>query len=162
MLLDKTQKAEYLHRCYTAVDGLWFVKVQEQFGFDKALEIDAEVWKVLAKIQARKMKELAGLSDGLDGLFDGFTEKLSIDGFIFEAEKDSDGGGFTVKINKCPWFEILRNSGKAELGVTICDKVGVAEYGTWAKEFGDGISFKLKKQQCKKDDICIFVFKCKS
>ena len=162
MVLDETQRAEYLHRCYTAVDGLWFVKVQEQFGFDKALEIDEAVWRILAKIQARKMKELAGLPDGLEGLFDGFTEKLRIDGFVFEAEKDGDGKGFRLRINICPWFEILRKSGREELSATIGDRVGVAEYGTWAKEFGKGISFKLERQQCKGDEICIFVFRCES
>ena len=158
MLLDTAQKAEYLHRCYTAVDGLWFVKVQEQFGFDKALEIDEQVWKILAKIQARKMKELAGLVDGIQGLFDGFTEKLRIDGFDFQADKDSDGKGFMVTINKCPWFEILQNSGREELSATIGDKVGVAEYSTWAKEFGEEITFELKKQQCKGGDFCVFRF----
>ncbi len=158
MLLDETKRAQYLHRSYAAVDGLWFVKVQEQFGFDKALEIDEQVWKVLAKIQARKMKDLAGLADGVEGLFDGFMEKLRIDGFDFHVEKDSDGRGFTVTINKCPWLEILQNSNREELGAAIGDRVCVAEYGTWAKEFGDKINFELKRQQCKGDDFCVLRF----
>ncbi len=49
--LTDQQAAEYFHRSFTAVDGLWFMKVEEKHGFDAALEIDNEVWKVLPKIQ---------------------------------------------------------------------------------------------------------------
>jgi hypothetical protein len=104
------------------------------------------------------MKELAGLTDGVEGLFEGFTEKLRIDGFDFHAEKDSEGRGFTATINKCPWLEILQKSGRAELGSPIGDRICAAEYGTWAKEFGKEISFELKKQRCKGDDFCMLRF----
>jgi len=51
MKLTDKEIAEYLHRCYTAVDGLMFVKVEEKYGFDVAPNIDEEVWKVMPKIQ---------------------------------------------------------------------------------------------------------------
>ncbi len=54
--LTNKEIMQYLYQCYVKVDGLWFLKVEEQFGFDKALEIDAEVWKVVPKIQARFLK----------------------------------------------------------------------------------------------------------
>ena len=62
--LTDQQIAEYFHRSFTAADGLWFVKVEEKYGFDAALEIDNEVWKVLPKIQARKMKSLLNAPAG--------------------------------------------------------------------------------------------------
>ena len=34
--LTEEQKAEYFRRSYTAVDGLWFMKVEERLGFDEA------------------------------------------------------------------------------------------------------------------------------
>jgi hypothetical protein len=37
MSLQDKDVREYFHRSYTAVDGLWFVKVEEKYGFDKAL-----------------------------------------------------------------------------------------------------------------------------
>lgn len=158
MLLDETKRAQYLHRSYTAVDGLWFVKVQEQFGFDKSLEIDEQVWKIMAKIQARKMKDLAGLADGMEGLFEGFTEKLRIDGFDFHADKDNDGRGFAVTIKKCPWFEILQKSGRAELGAQIGNRICAAECRVWAIEFKEGISLEFKEQLCNGDGFCTFRF----
>ena len=49
--LTDQQATEYFHRSFTAVDGLWFMKVEEKHGFDATLEIDNEVWKALARIQ---------------------------------------------------------------------------------------------------------------
>ena len=53
-------KAEYYHRCYKAVDGLWFVKTEQMYDFDSALEIDQEVWNIMPKIQARFLKKKLG------------------------------------------------------------------------------------------------------
>ena len=50
-------KAEYYHRCYKTVDGLWFVKTEQMYDFDSALEIDREVWNIMPKIQARFLKK---------------------------------------------------------------------------------------------------------
>ena len=44
------QVVEYLRRSYQAVDGLWFMKVEEALGFEAALEADRRVWEILAKI----------------------------------------------------------------------------------------------------------------
>jgi hypothetical protein len=45
MDLDEKQISELWHRSYTAVDGLWFMKVEERYGFEAALDLDDEVWK---------------------------------------------------------------------------------------------------------------------
>ena len=58
--LSSQQVAEYFSRSYRAVDGLWFMKVEEKLGFDAALELDNEVWKVMPKIQARMIKQFLG------------------------------------------------------------------------------------------------------
>ena len=54
--LTDVQIAEYYHRSFSVVDGLWFMKIEERYGFEAALDIDSEVWKVVPKIQARKLK----------------------------------------------------------------------------------------------------------
>ena len=66
--LTEEQKTEYFRRSYTAVDGLWFMKVEEAYGFDNALDIDDEVWKVLPKIQARMLKGLTETGDDLESV----------------------------------------------------------------------------------------------
>ena len=76
MKLTDKETTEYLHRCYTAVDGLWFVKVEERYGFNTALDIDEEVWKVIPKIQARFLKHKLKKERGLEALLECFSTKL--------------------------------------------------------------------------------------
>ena len=155
MELNAEQKAQYLHRSYTAVDGLWFVKIEEEFGFEKALEIDKQVWDVMPKIQARKIKQLTGLSRGLDDLCEALQAKLNMDGFDFTVNKDKHEPSFTVSIKTCPWHEILKNCGRVakseKIGSVICN----AEFSGWAKEFGDDITYQLCSRICKGDDLCV-------
>jgi len=66
--LSEEQKLEYFRLSYTAVDGLWFMKVEERMGFEQALQIDEAVWAVLPKIQARALKAMMNLPSGLAGL----------------------------------------------------------------------------------------------
>jgi hypothetical protein len=63
--LTDQQLIDYFHRTYTSVDGLRFMKVEAKDGLDVALDLDNEVWQVMPKIQARKLKAFLGLDHGL-------------------------------------------------------------------------------------------------
>ena len=154
---NSKQIADYLHRSYTAVDGLWFMKVEERFGFDTALEIDDEVWKVMAKIQARRMKELLKKEEGLEALRECFSTKLSIDGFGFKLEEIEDARAFRIIINKCPWHSYLVNSGRAHLSEKVGTRICNTEYSTWAAEFGN-IRMDIQRQLCRGDELCVVQF----
>jgi len=39
------------------VDGLYFLGIEERYGTQAATEIDAKVWSIMGKIEARKLKE---------------------------------------------------------------------------------------------------------
>ena len=155
--LDSQQIIKYFRRCYKAVDGLWFMKVEEQHGFDRALDIDNEVWKVMPKIQARMIKSMLNLNNGPDALFNSLKTKLELDGFKFKAEKNENG--FRITINDCPWHNLMIKSGREKLsgavGTTICS----TEYQVWVSEFDDAMHFKLKSQKCNKSKYCILEFK---
>jgi len=84
--LTQKEIIEYLYQCYVKVDGLWFVKVEEQFGFDKALEIDTEVWKIMPKIQARFLK--SKLNSGFSALEDKLNDNYKDDNYKV---KDNSG-----------------------------------------------------------------------
>lgn len=155
--LNDKQIAEYLHRCYSAVDGLWFMKVEERFGFDTALEIDNEVWKVMAKIQSRKMKELLGKEEGLEALKECFLTKLRIDGCEVTSEETADGRGFRAIITKCPWHSYMVRSGRAQLSDKVGSRICNTEFSGWAAEFGD-IEMKLESRICQGDKLCTMRF----
>jgi hypothetical protein len=97
--LTDQQAAGYFHRSFAAVDGLLFVRVEEKHGFDVALEIDNEVWKVLPKIQACKPKSLLQAPQNIDGLHECFTSPFQPEGFEFETRRGAQG--FSIVVKSC-------------------------------------------------------------
>ena len=158
MHLTDQQKNEYLHRSYTAVDGLWFMKVEQQYGFDSALDIDEQVWHILPKIQARELKEVTGLTSGLEALRQCLTAKLELDHLDFTSSTDPDDRRFTITINHCHWCHLLEKSGRGHLAGAIGTRICRAEYSTWAREFGSDISFEPGLRICNGADRCILSF----
>jgi len=48
----------FLHlRNLWAVDGLYYLGIEEEYGTETATEIDKKVWETMGKIEARKLKE---------------------------------------------------------------------------------------------------------
>jgi hypothetical protein len=156
--LTKEQVIEYFRRSYTAVDGLWFVKVEDGYGFDVALRTDEEVWKVLPKIQARMLKSMGCVAAGIAGLRDCLTTKLTLEGFIFKVEGIKDGDGFRVSIERCPWHDLLVKSNREHLSGKVGSVICSTEYSAWAAEFDDKIHFELPSQICQGAPLCVLQF----
>ena len=157
-------KAEYFHRSYKTVDGLWFVKTEEQFDFDTALDLDREVWKVMPKIQARFLKKKLGVDKDIDALGKCFSKKLELDGFKFKVEKtkskDIGNDRINFVISRCPWHDILIKSKREHLSDKIGRVICGTEYGVWASEFGQYIEFSFGNERiCRGDLNCILSFK---
>ena len=156
--LSDKQIAEFCLRSYTAVDGLWFMKVEEKYGFDAALEIDNEVWKVLPKIQARMLKSMGKMEKGMAALCECFTTKLALDGCKFKVEKAENDSGFRVIMDRCPWYDLMVKSGRKDLSEKVGSRVCNTEYSAWAAEFDDSIRFELPEQICKGSEFCVLQF----
>ncbi len=45
------------------VDGLYFQGIEKKFGVESARDIDKDVWRLLAKIEARNLKKIMGATD---------------------------------------------------------------------------------------------------
>lgn len=155
--LSTDQEIQFLRRSYSAVDGLWFMKAEEKYDFDAALDIDQEVWQVLPKIQARMLKTMLGLEDGIEGLARSLFVRLRLDGFNYRLEKQTDGE-LEINIDICPWHALLEKSGRANLSGRIGDRVCTADYTAWAHEFGKDIEFNLLSQVCKGAKKCVMSF----
>jgi Family of unknown function (DUF6125) len=46
-----------------AVDGLYFLGIEELYGTEVATKIDAQAWAVMGKIEARKLKEFLDITE---------------------------------------------------------------------------------------------------
>jgi len=159
--LNDKQLAEYYHRSYQSVDGLWCMKVEEKHGFDEALAVDGEVWKVMAKIQARKIKSMSSYDKGIEALMECFTTKLHLDGFQFTTEKSGDGNGFIITISKCPWYDLILKADRQHISARVGNRICNIEYQAWADEFDSGIRFEIEKQMCDDSELCVLRFSYK-
>jgi hypothetical protein len=146
MKLSAQQQADFFRRCYTAVDGLWFVKLEGKLGFKKALAVDREVWKVFPKIQARALKALGKKGAGLEALAECFTAKLKLEGFTFKIKRQKNSA--VISISGCPWHDVLVKAGRGHRSRAISQAICKTEYGVWAQEFGPGIAFTMGKRLC--------------
>ena len=158
--LTERQKIEYFRRSYTAADGLWFMKVEEQYGFLKALQVDEAVWRILPKIQARTIKSMMDLKLGLDGLQAAIDARLSLEGFAFILERQEKG--FCAFVSRCPWHDLMVESGRERLSEKVCDLICRVENSLWAMEFSeagcDEIKFEREDMICKGACRCVLWF----
>ncbi len=153
MSSDDRALVEYLRRAYHAVDGLWFVMVEEAHDFDHALALDRRVWEVLAKIQARKAREVTGcVGNTIDELARCYGLKLTADGHQFETTTAADEVRFTVR--ECPWLGLLRDSDRQELAAQVAQAVCPTEGRGWCREFGGEYEFDMPVMACSGADHC--------
>jgi len=153
MSSDDRALVEYLRKAYHAVDGLWFVMVEEAHGFDHALALDRRVWEVLAKIQARKARDVTGcVGNTTDELARCFGLKLTADGHRFEAAIAADQVRFTI--HDCPWLELLRKSDRQELAAQVAQAICPTEGRVWCREFGGEYEFEMPAMACSGAHQC--------
>ena len=61
---DKLSDFVFMHlRDMWAVDGLYYLFIEEKWGTEEATEIDRKVWEVMGKIEARKIKKLFDITE---------------------------------------------------------------------------------------------------
>jgi len=156
MLCTEKQRAEYLYRSYTAVDGLWFRIIEDARGFDEALAHDTAVWRVMPKIQARKIKEMLGLSAGMDHLKTALLAKFEMEGYETAGPPVKTEDGWTMTVTLCPWVEILKKVGREHVAESISGTICPAEMKVWGAEFGDNISVTVSRGLCTGGRECEF------
>lgn len=147
-----------LRRSYGAVDGLWFVMCEERLGFEAALELDDEVWQVMPKIQARKAREVLGLTgNSLADLAQALSLKLTAEGHEFEVQLEEER--LEVRITRCPWHEALVKADRLHMAEDIARQICGNECQGWAKEFGREGEFAVSESRCAGGEGCGFVFR---
>ena len=155
--LNQKQIIEFQQRSYLATDGLWFMKAEEQYGFTNALGLDNEVWKVMPKIQARLLKAMAGLGDGLEALAECLTTKLTLDGSATTARK-LDENNLEIVITRCPWHDLRVKSGREDISAMVGEVICGSVMSGFAAEFGKDIKVERPLRICRGAETCRFKF----
>lgn len=121
------------------VDGLYFLGIEEKFGTDDAAEIDRNVWEVMGKIEARRLKEVFEIK-GKD--IPNMMEVLKITSWALDLEDKE----VTVENNRA----LFRNTNcrvqntrtKKGLKEFPCKMVRWGYLRNFAKEFNEEIEVK--------------------
>jgi len=150
-------KAEYFKRVFETIDGLWFMKVEEEKGFEGALELDRRVWEIVPKVQARALRKLLGIEGGgPEALKAALEAKFEMEGYA--AEISLSGAALEVKVKMCPWHGLMLKSGREHLAGRVGEVICGTEYPVWMKEFGVGGGFRLESLLCRDGGCCAMRF----
>jgi len=152
--------SDYLRKCFVSVDGLWFMKIEEDADFEKALEIDIAVWNVLPKIEARTIQDLLSLGHGIGALHAALDFKLAAE-LYSAALSPVHEDGFTLNVRDCPWVKHIKKAGRAHYIEKISASICPAEYRTFTAEFGKNIAIDHQRGDCATHGSCRFVFQIK-
>ncbi len=118
-------------RNYWAVDGLYFLGIEKRFGTDSATEIDTEVWKAMASIEARRLKKTMGLDKkGVAGVM----QALRLTGWALDLEnkeiREEDREAFFIN-HDCRVQKTRKSKG---LDVFPCKPVRLGYFQQFVKE----------------------------
>ena len=153
---DQKLIADYLRKCFVSVDGLWFMKVEEDADFEKALALDIQVWKVLPKIEARTIQELLKLGSGMEALRQALEFKLSAEDSRFKLSPLSPDG-LTLEVHDCSWVAHIRKANREKFLERISESICSLEYCTFAGDFGADITVAHDRDRCR-EGCCSFRF----
>jgi len=134
---DKLADFVFMHlRDMWAVDGLYYLGIEEQWGTKAATEIDRKVWEVMGKIEARKIKKLFNI-DGTD--IPSLMKAISYSGWALDLEDkemviDKDKG--IIRNTQCRVQNTRLSKGLSEFG---CKPVRFGFLKSFAKEINPDI-----------------------
>ncbi len=99
-------------RNWLTADGLWFTGVEEKYGLDAAVELDVRMWKIGARIEAKRIKDLLNLGSGLENIIKAINFMSWSFCFDYEYELSNNRALWTCR--RCPPQEHRVKSGKGE------------------------------------------------
>lgn len=141
-LIDELPKKKladfiFLHlRDMWAVDGLYYLGIEEKWGTQAATEIDRKVWEIMGKIEARRLKKLFDITgDDITSMM----KALQYSGWALDLEDkeiivENDKG--IIRNVKCRVQNTRLQKGLDEFG---CKPVRWGFLKSFAKEFNPNI-----------------------
>ena len=162
MDITREQMDELRMGALTAIDGLWFMAVEEKSGFEEALELDLEVWKRYGLVMLKRMARMLGIA--LDpqhppdmAAVNFLMEKIChIDGTECEGELLGPDE-IRFKVHRCSWWDNLNNSGREE--IVPCEFIDNTIFRHWLEELDPSLRFEITHALPRGDDHCEWIIR---
>jgi len=121
--------AESLSQGTYVIDGLWFQAVEQRLDLKEAIKMDKQVWSVCAHQEAKRLKKVMSISDGLAGLVKAFNFHVMFLATEYEVYQPSDKVAIFTVTNCKPQRARVRK-GRGEFP---CKEVGISCMNGFAK-----------------------------
>jgi len=153
---------------FQILDGLWFMKVEEQCGFDAALQIDKAVWQSFGAREAQKLvkyyqeKGILGESDSPLTVLEVLLSKSLFNKTLkFRIEKTGENDIY-FWVDECKTLAGMKRIGRPEEQVSsVCYEIGFTFYDAFSKAIDPSFSteciftpFSNEKPAEAEDSVC--------
>ncbi len=115
---------------WLAIDGLWFLVIEERFGLDTAIACDAAVWEQFSRIEAERIRRRISLPEngGLDALETALNHRLF--SYINESEIRRPSPDVLEYYTKTCRTQDARS--RKNLPFFPCKQIGMIDYPVFA------------------------------
>ena len=116
---------------WLAHDGLWFLAVEERFGMETAIQLDARAWEQFTVIEARRIMKRHGIEPG--GGLDALEKALGYRLYAYLNVQEMvrvDERTLIFRMNECRVQAARKRKGLPDFP---CKPVGLVEYANFAR-----------------------------
>jgi len=137
---DLLNYIEDLSKNWLAIDGTWFQAVENEYGLEKAIELDVKQWERFTVIEAKRIMDRFKIPEngGIPALIKALKYRVYANINIQEV--------FGVSDNKCVFrmIDCRVQSARKRRGLPDfpCKQVGIVEYSLFAKTIDPRIETK--------------------
>ncbi|MHA1576258.1 MAG: DUF6125 family protein [Candidatus Thorarchaeota archaeon] len=128
-------------KAWQAMDGAYFLSLEQKFGMDVAIEMDKEAWKIFSPIEARRIMKEFGIAE--NGGLKALEKALGLRVYAALNKQSiawKDDGTLVFTMDSCR-VQVARS--RKGLPDFPCKQVGLVEYEEFAKTIDPRI-----KMQC--------------
>lgn len=132
------QAIEMFAKSWLAHDGCWFLAAEQRHGMEQAMQLDASAWGRFAAVEARRIKEFAGLPDhgGLEALETALGLRMYAVLNAQHTEWDRDRKTMRFFMDSCRVHTARERKGLPRFP---CQEVGEVEFPAFARSIDDRI-----------------------
>jgi hypothetical protein len=116
---------------WLAHDGCWFLSIENEYGLEKAIELDTQAWSCFSPVEARRIMQAFGLeaNGGLEALEKALTYRLYAAVNRQQADR-ADDRTLRFRMVECRVQQARQRKGLAPFP---CKSVGLVEYAQFAR-----------------------------
>ncbi|MBT3310910.1 MAG: hypothetical protein HN737_10770 [Desulfobacterales bacterium] len=147
------KRAKLTSELAIAIDGLWFLSAEKANGFDKALDMDIEVWERYFSVSIKRIRKYFDIKlNGLEGIKEIMRYDPMWDPIGYELIEDSPDS-LIFQVHNCPALEGMEKIGRE---ILTCEPVE----GAYLKKLAETCDPKLKVKALKlpprksPDELC--------